>query len=241
MTTRLHVGSITSIGAVEAGDNPEADILFFKIKPPTEDQTPDPEHGQPIDKEGSVPETFDTASLSEEAQAYVSDLETKLAELTGEPEALPDDLPEVVKSRLDSQDELIAKAQAEKEQIAKDLAELQDGMATEKYMTRAKALEVLLGDPVEMAPVLKELAAGAPDAFAKLDAQFNTLVSMKGYDSLLKEFGDSSATGSAIDQINAYTKEIKTANPDLSMAKARAQAWTEHPELKEQARAEGVS
>jgi hypothetical protein len=33
MTTRLHVASITSIGAVEAGDNPEADILFYKRHP----------------------------------------------------------------------------------------------------------------------------------------------------------------------------------------------------------------
>jgi hypothetical protein len=33
MTQRLHVKSLLSIGAVEAGDNPEADILFWKRTP----------------------------------------------------------------------------------------------------------------------------------------------------------------------------------------------------------------
>lgn len=187
-----------------------------------------------------MPEAFDTDSLSDEAKAYVSGLEAKIAELTGEPEALPEDLPDVVKARLDTQDEAIAKAVQEKEELAKQMADLQDGMATEKYSKRAEDLKVLLGDPAETAPVLKALAQAAPEAFAKLDEQFSKLLNLSGYEALLKEHGDSSADGSALDQITNYAKEIKKANPELSLAEAKVQAWQAHPELKVQARAEGA-
>ena len=183
--------------------------------------------------------SFDIESLTDEGKEYVASLQAQIASFGEDtPAALPDDLPDIVKSRLDENDATIAKMQAEKDQVATDLANLRDEMATEKYDERARALAVLLGEPSEVAPVLKALAASAPEAFGKLDAMFDTLIVKDVMAPLFKEIGDSSATGSAVDQINAHATEIKKNNPELSMVAARAQAWTEHPDLKAQSREE---
>ena len=226
---RLTVNKITSIGAVEAPDNEESTVLLFKSKPI------EPEPG-PIVKEGSMP--FDIDSLTDEGKAHVAGLEARIAELSEEPAVLPDDLPDVVKSRLAESDEAIAKMQADNERVSKENAALRDEMATEKYAARAEALAVLLGDPADVAPVLKALAASDPEAFGKLDAMFDTLIVKDVMAPLFKEIGDSASEGSAVDQITAFATEIRKNSPDMTLVAARAQAWTEHPELKTQSREE---
>lgn len=228
---RLHVRKLTSIGAVEAGDNEEANIVIYKSL-----ETTEPEPGPLVEKGDPMP--FDIESLSDEGKAYVSDLEAKLAALTGEPAALPDDLPEPVAKRLDEMTETIEKERVEKERMAKELADLKDGIATEKWMERAKALEVLLGAADDVAPVLKALATDSPEAFGKLDAMFDTLIVKDIMAPLFKELGSSAAEGSAVDQIAAHAAKIREADPSMSVAKARAQAWADHPELKTLSREE---
>ena len=228
---RLTVNKITSIGAVADPDNEESMLLLYKSK----DESIEPEPGL-VEKEGSMP--FDIDTLTDEAKTYVSDLETKLAALSEEPAALPEDLPDVVKTRLDENETAIAKALAETERVSKENAALRDEMATEKYTARADALAVLLGDPSEVAPVLKALAADSPEAFGKLDAMFDTLIVKDVMAPLFKELGDSASEGSAVDQITAFATEIKKNQPELTMVKARAEAWLAHPELTIQAREE---
>lgn len=228
---RLHISEITSIGAVEAGDNAdESKILLYKSK------STEPEPGPLIEKGVSMP--FDIETLTDDAKAYVSELEAKLAAFGEEPAALPDDLPEPVAKRLDEMTEAIEKERVEKERMAKELADLKDGIATEKWTERANALAVLLGSPDDVAPVLKTLASDSPDAFAKLDAMFDTLIVKDSMAPLFKELGSSAAEGSAADQIAAHAAEIRKADPTISVAKARAQAWMEHPELKALSREE---
>ena len=114
----------------------------------------------------------------------------------------------------------------------------EDVRLTEKYNKRAEELKPVLGP--DMGPVLKDLASSAPDSYPKLDAQLDTLINMDGFDKLLGEHGDNSGDGGrAVDQITAFAKEIRKDNKDLTMAAARSQAWSEHPELKTQAREEG--
>ena len=227
---RLHIKEITSIGAVEAGDDPEATIMLYKSK------TTEPAPGQPVEKGVAMP--FDIETLTDEGKAYVSDLEAKLAAYGEEPAALPEDLPESVTKRLDEQAVAIEKERVEKERIAKDLADLRDEMATEKYAERAKALAILLGSPDDVAPVLKQLAADSPDAFGKLDAMFDTLIVKDSMAPLFKELGSSAAEGSAADRHAAYVVEIRKADPLMSLAKAKAKAWSDHPELKALSREE---
>jgi len=227
---RLHIDSLLSIGAVEAGDNPESDILFWKRK----NQEPEP---GPVEKEGTMP-NFDIASLDPEVQAYISDLETKAHSMVEEPAPLPDDLPDVVAKRLDDQDTAIAKANAENAELAKKLADAEETRATEKWEGRAAELAPLF-DPETMAPVLKTLASAEPEATGQLDDMLTGLMAKTSLENVLKEFGDATAEGSALDQIAKHAAEMRKADPNLSPVDARAQAWRDHPELKTQSREEG--
>jgi len=233
---RLHVSRLSSIGAVAAGDNKLDDldagsIMLFKSK----DQSIEPEPGL-VEKEGSMP--FDIDTLTGEAKEFVAGLQAQVASLSEIPAALPDDLPDVVKSRLDEFEKAATSDRIEKEALAKQVADLRDEMATEKYTARAEALAVLLGSPDDVAPVLKALAADSPVAFGKLDAMFDTLIVKDSMAPLFKELGDSASEGSAVDQITAFATEIRKNQPELTMVKARAEAWQAHPELMTQAREE---
>ncbi len=249
MPRRLHVTKLTSIGAVAEGDNPEAEILFFKSKTsePLEGRT----HGG-----GRVAETtIDLTSLDDdtkaaveahvaEADAKVAKLETQVSELEAkvpavEEDILPDDLPEAVAKRLADQEDRIAKAEAVAVAAEAKVEKAEDERLTEMYTKRAEELRAVLGDPIATGPMLKDLAAGAPDAYPVLDAALDTLVNMDGFNTLLREHGDNGATGTAVDQILVYAKEIRKDDKNLSLAAAKAQAWQDHPELKTQAREEG--
>ena len=221
---RLHIKRLLSIGVVRAGDNEDATILLYKSK------NTEPEPGQ-VEKKGDLM-SFDVESLSDDAKSHISGLEAKIAELTETPVALPDDLPEPVTKRLDELSDTIEKDKVEKERIAKELSDLKDEMATEKYEARAKDLENLLGKTEDVAPVLKALAKDSPEAFGKLDKMFDSLVVAKVFAPFLTELGDSSETGTAVDQIAAHAAEIRKNSPDTSIADAKAQAWSDHPELK---------
>ncbi len=227
---RLHIKRLLSIGTVAAGDDPEATILLYKSK------TKEPEPGLVEKKGDSMP--FDVESLSDDAKAHITGLEAKIAELTETPVPLPKDLPDLVTKRLDDQAADIEKERVDKERISKELADLKTEMATEKYTARARVLANLLGKPDEVAPVLQALAKDSPEAFGKLDEMFDTLIVKDVLAPLMAELGDSSATGSAVDQIAVHATEIKKNQPELTMVAARAQAWTEHPELKALSREE---
>ena len=85
---RLHIKKLVSIGVVAEGDNPDSTILLFKSK------TIEPEPG-PVEKKGDLM-SFDVESLSDDAKAHVEGLVAQIAELTETPEALPEDLPDLV-------------------------------------------------------------------------------------------------------------------------------------------------
>ena len=180
-----------------------------------------------------------------DADAKVAKLETQVSELEAkvpaveEEEILPDDLPEAVAKRLADQEDRIAKAEASAVAAEAKVAKAEDERLVEMYTKRAEKLRPVLGDPEVMGPVLKALAAGAPESYPVLDAQLDTLVNMDGFSKLLREHGDSGAEGRAVDQITVYAKELRKDDKDLTLAAARAQAWRDHPELKTQAREEG--
>ena len=247
MPRRLHVLRLTSVGAVAEGDNPEAEILFYKSK-----------HSEPLEGHnyggGPVDTTeLDLSSLDDDTkaavEAHVADADAQVAKLEDtiveleakvpveEKDELPDDLPEAVAKRFADQEERVAKAEAVAAAAEAKVEKAEDQRLTEKYMKRAIELAAVLGDPETFGPVLKDLASS--ESFPVLDAQLETLREMEAFEKLLHEFGDNAAGGSAVDQITAYAAEIRKANTDLTPAAARRQAWTEHPELKTQSREEG--
>ena len=237
---RLRINAITSIGAVEDGDNPAAKIMFWKRNDTSHiEPVPGPE---PVTKEGDSM-TFDIDTLDESGQAFVHELQQEIdglkAKLPVEEPALPDDLPEAVAKRLEAQDTAIEKERVEKDRIAKELAALQDERATEKYTALAKATENIIGPADEVAPLFKAMGEAAPAEFDDLYARLGTLMALDGFEKVLQEHGQASVGGTARDQINAHAQEIKKNDPTLTAAAARAQAWAENPDLVRQAREEG--
>ena len=230
MSQRLFVSALTSIGAVEAGDNPDAEILFYKSK------TEEPVQGPQVKKEGSMP--FDIDTLTDEGKEFVAGLQAQIAASGDEQPVLPDDLDPVTKARLDDDQATIEKQKVEMEKVAKDLADLRDEMATEKYTARAGQLEAVLGSPDDVAPVLKALAAADAEAFEKLNTMFDTLIAKDTLADLFKEHGESGTDATAVDQVNVFAAEIRKGNPDLSLADAKRQAWQDHPDLVAQSREE---
>ena len=228
---RLHIKRLRSIGAVEAGDNPEADILLWKSKP-------EPDQGQ--NKEGDTVSKIDLDALDPETRSYIEGLEAKLGEREAETPPLPEDLPDVVKARLDAQDAAIESEKVEKEALRKEVADLREARAVETYTKLSGELSPLLGDPEKSMPVLKAIGEAAPEPTAELVEMLKSFTFKTEYVGLLKEYGTTEPEGSAIDKIEAAAAEIKKADPSLSLASARAQAWRDHPELKAEAREEGV-
>ena len=230
---RLHVTSLVSVGAVESGDDPKAEILIYKAN------TTEPGQGL-VEKEGESM-SFDVDSLSDEARAYITDqVKLGVAELAEEtPEALPEDLPDIVTKTLDDQTAVIEKDQVEKAALLKRVTDLEDGIATEKSEARADELAPLFGDKDVLAPVLKALDADSPEAYGKLNAMFDTLIVKDFMADMFKELGDSTDGGTAADKVTAIAAEIRKNSPDTTAAEARAQAWRENPELMAQNREEG--
>ena len=241
---RLFVRSLTSIGAVGAGDNPDAAIMFWKSKdlPP---ETPEPPEGRPTRSGMSL----DISVLAEEHQEMVQkgldtlneeieNLKAQVVELTPEDEpTLPDDLPEPVAKKLAEQDEAIAKATAEADSAKAEAAALREEKLDEQYAERADQLRSILGD--DMAPVLKALGTAAPKEWGQLSERLDVVAKMAA---LTAELGDSAATGSAVAKIQAIAKTIHTDEREdfPTLVAAKAEAWDRNPDLVTQSRQEGA-
>ena len=254
---RLTVKRITTIGAVESGDNPEADILFWKSATlPIKPKTANPSEGR-TNGGGHVDTTLDLSSLDEDQAepilAFVAGLQKaateaaeKIAALEAqvivEPEDDPlVDLPEPVAKAIAERDEQIAKAEAKATAAEEAVAKLQDDQAIKRSMERAETLSNLFGAPAEVAPLLMEIEKKAPEASDKLNVIFDKLLTWEGMDTLLKEHGDNAATGSAADTLTALAKDIQKDNTDMSLADARVEAHHQRPELRVEMREEGGS
>ena len=110
----------------------------------------------------------------------------------------------------------------------------------EKYTKMAADYAAVLGDPAETAPLLKAIGDKAEPELEAFMGRLSPLTNLAEVQKMLVEYGDASVDGSAVDQIAAYAVEIRKASPDLSVAEAKAQAWRDHPELKDAARQEGA-
>lgn len=175
--------------------------------------------------------------------SQVTDLQKQLEEASTEedPDALPDDLPDSVVKALAERDEVLAKEREHAQSLEKRLAKMEDDTATERATLRAGELRNLFGNPDEVAPILKALAAADPDAYAKLDDRFDTLVSVDGFSKLLeKEIGEGGEGGTADDKILGIAKKLREEHPDTfpTMAAAKAEAWDRNPDLLAAAREE---
>ena len=212
---RIFVDKLTSIGAVNDGDNPDAQILFYKSNPVTTDESGEPteRHTMPDDP------TADVAV-----------------------EGLPENLPEPVIKALDEAAAELEKARAERdaereqrEQLAADVAKMRDEQLTERFTKRAGDLVSVLGESDEVPSILKELHEAAPEAYAKLDSLIGDAakIAAESQNLMFKELGTSSDESDPVAKIRNIAKSILEDERDSfpTIEKARAEAWARNPDL----------
>lgn len=238
----LHVTEITSIGAVEAGDNPEATIMLYKQRGHDQQDTTSADKSvKDRSKEMSI---WDELGLDEDA---VVKAEAHIAELVEK--AVAEAREAIKKAKEDEEPDPLAKADpAVKEMIEKrdrEIRELQDAVAksvqaqrTAEYAEIAKQLAPVVGKPDEAAGHLDALQKGAPEAFGWLKGQLEKVKNVVVESNLLKELGtsDDSEGADVQDVVAKKVAEVRKSNPDLTEAAARAMVWRENPELVEAAR-----
>ena len=241
---RLHVTSITSIGAVESGDNPRAEILLFKKRPTETDSVVrvKPSRTANVENEEYSMERPDLTSLSEEDQAVIvkafdeadelvnaveeiNKLEAQVTELTPTPDPIVEESDEV-KAEFAKRDDKIV-------ELEKRLAAETDTRLETEWIAKAKPLEQVLGDPDDAGPKLKNIAdvvdAKVMEWLVDKLSKVANIAKQNGR--IFKELGEGDA-GDAADQIQALAKEAQKSNPELTDEAARLLARKANPDLK---------
>jgi len=226
----LHIKELLSIGAVDNGDNPEAEIVFWKRRKAK--QTPDggDSKGEPMI------EGFDLSALPDDTRdALAAHFEVLKAERDAALEAVPPPVEEaeVEKALPDDIAELIAKAHAKTAEAEAALAVEVEKRATVELVTKYEhdGLTPLLGAAEEVAPQLRALQAAAPEAFA---AVYGNLVAAAQRVDLAKALGElGENTGEAPDpytQRDQWVGKMLTADPNADVVKLRSDFWKLHPD-----------
>jgi hypothetical protein len=224
---RLSVKRLTSIGAVEEGDNPPAEIVLFKHKP-------DPVSGTlPVISPDRAPDgdtdmsDLDLSALEEELRAEIekqfAGYEERIAELE------KDQPVDVTKGMSDEARALFESLEKKAADQAAALEKERDARLTVEWVGKARAFEKVLGDAEEAAPHLKSLDEGTAEWL--LEKLANVEKALEASD-LFKELGSSDDDSSAADKIDALAKENLKANPELTMEQARVLVRKANPDLK---------
>lgn len=239
----LFIKDLLSIGAVDAGDNPEAEIVFWKRRRSKKDTHPEvgsltPDGGD-IRKDGMI--DIDLSALPDDTREAVTALVEKLVaerdtalEAAAAATIQPEVEPEPVEKQLDPEvAELVAKAKAEADEAR---AELQVEKAARRRQElvakiREDGLEPLLGIADEVAPHLESLQSGAPEAFAHLYGSLHAAAQRVELAKAFTELG--SAEAEATDpyaQRDRWVEKQLASNPGADIHKLRSDFWVHHPD-----------
>lgn len=226
---RLMLDEIDSVAGVDDGDNPPARMLFFKRRKSTPDGVTETEKGVAMDGETiTVAETEGA-----EAQVVVEPVVEK-----AEPETpLVEDPVEVAKRQAA---EAVEKAIQERDAAVAALADEVNKRRDAEWVEKTRPLELLLGPAETMGPVLRKIADTLPDEYAVLEGALSAANGRADLAKILSEVGQNTGTApSPFEQRDLFVKDIRTRNPEMTEAAARAKFWELHPEAKKASR-EGV-
>lgn len=221
---RLMITDIDSVGAVDEPDNPPASLLFWKRRITDDEQTSKeaPDSGD-IEKGVTMDEGIQEAQ--EEAAAEVEPVVEK-----AEPETV--EVPEEDVSKADQ----IAKLAAERDAAVEALAEEVNKRLDTEWVEKARPLELLLGDPAEMGPVLRKIAQACPDEWAKLEPVLTAGANREHLAKILEEIGTADGSAGPIEDRDTWVKRMRELHPDKTVPELRAQFWQEHPDAKSKSR-----
>jgi len=171
----------------------------------------------------SVQDVFD------ESETKISDLTKQVADLT------PEEV-DVVKDASDEVQALIAKQEADLENLSKELADERTARRNTEFVGKAEPYAGLLGKAEEMGPVLAELADAAPDAYEKLEGALTAASQRDDLAKLFSEMGAGEGEGET-DPISKRDSWVeKNRKESESTEQANARFWNENPESVKESR-----
>ena len=229
----LFIEEITSVGAVDEGDNPKSFIELWKSKRR--------ERRERRATQGDEAVSFDIEALSDEAREAFADLQksvddaaeretvlqAQVVELTP-PDSKVEDVD--VSKASDEVQTLVAKLiedrEADREQLATEIAKRRD----QDFVNQVQkdGLVGLLGNAEEVGPVLRELADKAPEAFEKIYPAF--VAAAQRTEPFLTELGASEGDPDPTAQRDAWVSKMRKEGSEKTVADLRTDFWPLHPE-----------
>ena len=230
----LHVTELTSVGVVSEGDNPGAEIMFYKKRKDVNAVSVESMNGDEM--------SLDITALPDEAQEHISELAkaaedaaTQITALEAQIAALTPtaDVVEVeVGKASDEVQTLIAK---QREQLDEQAEALQVEVAKRRdtefiAKVRSDNLEGLLGNADEVGPVLRTIADASPDAFEKLYAPILAAVQRVKLAKAFEELGSNDGDTDPIARQTAWVSKQKQDGTDRTDSQLRVDFWAAHPD-----------
>jgi len=235
---RLLVSRLTSIGAVEDGDNPASAIMLYKTRSDvTTVLETDPGQGKPITEKHEMAD-LDLAAVDDDLRAEIekalNDRDTEIVSLTKAAEKAAevdgDDGDPVLKGLSDEAAARFAELEKSNQATADELVKERDARRTAEWIGKARTdYPTILKDADEAGPHLKVLTD--TDSADWLLAKLKDFEAVLAASDLFKEIGATDG-GTAIDKIEELAKEVRKDNPKLTAAQARALVRKGNPELK---------
>lgn len=156
-----------------------------------------------------------------------------MSEEENENQEVEKDLPEDIEKKLDRLEEL----EKEQEQTKEELQKERELRIRKEYIEKARTdYDVVASSPEELGPVLKEIDENLEEEVAD---EVKSLIKA-GYQQaeeagLFEKFGTSTGQSDAASEIEKKVDE-KMEKEDVSEAQARADVWSENPELVDRVR-----
>lgn len=200
---RLFVEKIESIGAVDMGDNPAAEILFFKRIPT--------QGGDSADSAGNG-----EASMELDLSVLDEPIRERVEKALADAES--------------GRQEELAKRDTEIASLRKQLEAEAERRLRDEATATAGLLEDLLGSPDEVAPVIADVAKAAPEAWGKLSAMLRAAAQRQDLAEFFKERGTGRAETEPVSKRDVFVKQYRERNPNATEYEARAAFWKANPE-----------
>lgn len=218
---RLKELEIEEVSFVDAGANPQAQILLFKRKETNDmadkiDKTDKKENvvekQEPVVEVKDAPKADEVAKAKEEVAALEEQKKSELAKLE-------QDRADLSKAK-ETFNALISKLQ---EQVEKS--------ETAESLQIAKKYELLGLKAEELAPQLKQLKA-SPELYDTMIKLLDTALTTQENLGVFAEIGKKGFDNGTV-SVEKYAAEIQKANPSMSWRWAIEKAYEQHPELNE--------
>ena len=225
---RLLVNSIESVGAVDAGDNPEAKMLFWKrLGKRTTAGSGDTE------RVGMSELTLSDLPLNEEQAEWLdAHIAAEVAKAAPEPEPEPVDVWKTLPEEALAEVEALRKRAADAEQA---LVEQTEASRLAEWTVKAAEFTDLIGDPAETGPVLAALAKAAPEHAGSLVGWLEALAGREDLAALFKQVGEPEG-GTVEDRKAAFIKSHLADNPGVTREQAAAEFWRRNKDALEASR-----